>query len=221
MSLATEYERVCSVPSDIYQHLPTFVDLVEQHDARHVIELGTRTGVSTIAWLYALEGRGRLTSVDLDAAPPIGEHEHWTFIQGDDMDPAIIGSLDPAPIVFIDTSHLYDHTLAELNAYLPLVEPGGVIVCHDTQLRRPEGSPARPLFPVRTAIMEFVAAHNLTWTEHKNCWGLGIIDVPTAAMAPTPSYPVFTDENVSPEPSPGGIEADWPAYLDRLEAVDG
>lgn len=178
MSLADDYARVCATPSDIYLHLPRFVDLVHQLDAKHVIELGTRTGVSTIAWLYALEGRGRLTSVDIDEAPPIGAYPHWTFIQGNDLSPRVRDELSPAEIVFIDTSHLYEQTVAELDTYLPLVLPGGRIVCHDTQLRRPEGSPARPLFPVRKAICEFVERQNLDWTEYPECWGLGVIDIP-------------------------------------------
>ena len=178
MTLEDEYVRVCHTPSDIVNHLPRFVDLVEQLDATHVIELGTRTGVSTIAWLYALEGRGHLTSVDLDPKPDIGDWPGWTFIQGDDLSMRVLERLKPAEIVFIDTSHLYDHTIVELNTYLPLVRPGGRIVCHDTQLRRPEGSPERPIFPVRTAILEFVAAEGLTWHEYQDCWGLGVIEVP-------------------------------------------
>lgn len=178
MSLADDYARVCATPSDIVNHLPRFVQLVEDLDASHVIELGTRTGVSTIAWLYALQGRGRLTSVDIDEKPPIGDHDHWTFIQGDDLDPDVIARLDPAEIVFIDTSHLYDHTVAELDTYLPLVKPGGRIVCHDTQLRRPEGSPSRPLFPVKTAIREFTDKHGLEWSEYLDSWGLGVIEIP-------------------------------------------
>lgn len=178
MTLAEDYSRVCHTPSDIYLHLPRLARLCDDLKATHVIELGTRTGVSTIAFLYALQGRGRVTSVDIDSRPAIGDHPHWTFIQGDDMDPGIIGRLDRAEIVFIDTSHLYDHTCAELEAYLPLVKPGGRIVCHDTQLRRPEGSPPRPLFPVRKAIVEFVERHGFTWHEYEDCWGLGVIEIP-------------------------------------------
>lgn len=178
MTLTAEYERVCATDSDIRNHLPRFVALCEELDATHVIELGTRSGVSTIAWLHGLEGRGRLTSVDIDPAPLIGEFDHWTFIQGNDLD--VIDQLEPADIVFIDTSHLYEHTCAELAAYLPLVKPGGRIVCHDTQLRRPEGSPPRPLFPVRTAIKEFVEREHLQWYEFTDCWGLGVIEIPDA-----------------------------------------
>lgn len=178
MSLAADYERVCSTPSDIVNHLPRLVALVEELSATDVIELGTRTGVSTIAFLYALQGRGRLTSVDLDPRPAIGDWPHWTFIQGDDLSNDVLDQLDAADIVFIDTSHFYEHTVAELDTYLRLVRPGGRIVCHDTQLRRPDGSPPRPLFPVRTAILEFVAKHDLDWHEHPDCWGLGVITIP-------------------------------------------
>ena len=58
MTLAELYAEQCATPSDIYLHLPRFVEMVELLDASHVIELGTRTGVSTIAWLHALERTG-------------------------------------------------------------------------------------------------------------------------------------------------------------------
>lgn len=181
MSLADDFARVCATPSDIQSHLPRFVEMVDDLDATHVIELGTRTGVSTIAWLYALERRGRLTSVDLDPQPPIGEYDHWTFIQGDDLAPGVLARMEPADIVFLDTSHWYENTVAELEAYLPFVRPGGRIVCHDTQLRRPEGSPPRPLFPVRTAIKQFVEKHKFEWFEYLDSWGLGVIEIPKEA----------------------------------------
>lgn len=181
MILAHEYERLCGTPSDIYLHLPRMVALVEELGATRVLELGTRTGVSTIAWLYALEGKGQLISVDLDGKPPIGDHPHWTFIQGDDTDPEIQKILPrDNDIVFIDTSHLYDHTVVELATYLGFVRPGGRIVLHDTMLRRPEGSPSRPLFPVKRAIVEFCEANDFAWYEHKDSWGLGVIEVPDA-----------------------------------------
>lgn len=178
MTLKAEYERLCETPSDIYLHLPRFVHLVRTRNAKHVIELGTRTGVSTVAWLFGLEGTGgKLISVDIDPPPPIGEFDNWTFIQGDDTSPEVIGQLDEADIVFIDTSHLYHHTRVELAIYRHLVRPGGLIVCHDTQLERPEGAPLRPRFPVRTAILEFIQEEGLSWTEHPECWGLGVIEV--------------------------------------------
>lgn len=176
-TLEAEYERVTNTPSDIWEHLPQFVRMVNEVDAYHVIELGTRSGVSTIAWLYALEGKGRLTSVDIDPKPAIGDWPHWTFIQGDDCDPDVLSQLPDAEIVFVDTSHFYEHTVKELNIYRHLVKPGGLIVCHDTQLRQPLGAPSYPAFPVRKAMVEFAIDNGYKWGELKNCWGLGWVEV--------------------------------------------
>jgi predicted O-methyltransferase YrrM len=174
--LKAEYERLCATPSDIYLHLPRFVALVEALDARHVIELGTRSGVSTIAWLYALAAtNGRLTSVDIDPRPDIGDWPHWGFVQGDDLDPAVVSALDPADIVFIDTSHVYEHTARELRVYRHLLKPGGLIVCHDTMLERPIGASARPRFPVWVAVEEFCGEEGFEVAYVEECWGLAVI----------------------------------------------
>jgi len=178
-SLAAEYNRLRVTPSDIYQHLPRMVELVQQTNAQHVIELGTRTGVSTVAWLHGLDATGgRLTSIDIDAKPAIGEHERWEFMQGDDMAADVFAACDMADIVFIDTSHHYLHTLAELRLWSAKVRPGGWIVCHDTELLAPEGMPADdPLFPVKRAIERFCAERNLEWANVPECNGLGLIKV--------------------------------------------
>ena len=178
LTLSDKYAEVCARNSDIKAHLPRFHDMVLELDARHVIELGTRTGVSTLAWLYGLaKTGGRLTSVDIDPAPQVGSYEHWEFIQGDDCSAEVFTRLVPAEIVFIDTSHLYEHTLRELHLYRHLVKPGGRLVLHDTQLERPEGAPPRPRFPVRTAIEEFCQSEHLTWSEFTDSWGLGVIQL--------------------------------------------
>ena len=180
-TLAEQYAKVATTPSDIWLHLPKFVQLVLQSNATKVLELGTRTGVSTIAWLYALEQTGgHLWSVDIDAQPPIGQHQHWTFVQGDDMDPAVQAQLpEPFDIVFIDTSHHYEHTLAELHRYRHMARPGGLILLHDTELPQPEGMPATdPTFPVKRAIETFIAATGWRWMNFPECWGLGVIEVP-------------------------------------------
>ena len=178
MSLAELYAEQCATPSDIYLHLPRMVALVEATNAQHVIELGTRTGVSTIAWLHALESTGgRLTSVDIDERPPIGEWPHWTFIQGDDCDPEVYAALEPADIVFIDTSHLYEHTARELSLYRWLVRPGGFLALHDTELPIPEGAPPFPRFPVKAALREFCTQEGFEWSNYPDCWGFAVVKV--------------------------------------------
>ncbi len=177
MSLADDYLKACGTPSDIYEHLPVFVETCVEMEARTVIELGTRGGVSTIAWLYGLEQTdGHLWSVDIDPAPKF-EHDRWTFLHGNDLTPGIFGQLPTADIVFIDTSHMYVQTLAELNLYRWKVRPGGIILLHDTELARPEGiGRNEPSFPVRRAVEEFCHDEGLTFTNRPNCFGLGRIE---------------------------------------------
>lgn len=179
LTLFDLYEHARTTPSDIFEHLPVFVGLCRELDATKVIELGTRGGVSTVAWLYGLEGRGHLWSVDIDPAPAL-PFEHWTFLQGNDLDPAIVNALpDSVDVVFIDTSHAYEQTLAELNVYLHKIRSGGKIVLHDTELRQPSGLRThQPPFPVKTAVEEFCFEEDLVWSNRPNCFGLGTIEVP-------------------------------------------
>jgi predicted O-methyltransferase YrrM len=176
--LFDEYQKACHTVSDIYEHLPKFVDLCLTLEATKVIELGTRGGVSTVAWLYGLElTDGHLWSVDIDPAPEL-EHPRWTFLHGNDLEPNIVRELpDDVDVVFIDTSHDYQQTLAELNVYRWKIKPGGRIVLHDTELAHPFGVAQRPRYPVKTAIEEFCFENNLTWKNHVECFGLGVIDL--------------------------------------------
>lgn len=157
-SLKDVYEQVCNTPSDINEHLPTLVKLVEELDAHTVIELGVRSGVSTIAWLYALtkdDREGKLWSVDIDAPPRI-QHPSWTFTRGDDLDPFVLKQLpDEADIVFVDTVHTYQQTIDEIEAYASRVKPGGCMVFHDSNHERFDHHDADEIpFPVRQAIVD-------------------------------------------------------------------
>lgn len=179
MSIQERYDRLLGEDTDVRDHLPRFAELVKELNAQHVIELGVRSGVSTVAFLYALEETGgHLTSVDISPGPQI-ESSRWTFIQSDDLAPELLAQLWPAAIVFIDTSHHYEHTLAELRTYRPLVEPGGAILCHDTELEEPHlAPPTDPPFPVKTAITEFCDEEGLDWSNDPKCFGLAEIRIP-------------------------------------------
>ena len=180
-TLADRFRRHCATMSDIHDHLPLLKRMVEQFDAQHVVELGARSGLSTVAWLSGLESTGgRLTSVDIDEAPQIGTHANWEHIQGDDTDLDVLASVDGCDILFVDTSHHYEHTLWELRNWGPKVRPGGFIVCHDTEVQRPWDPPCPetdPDFPVAEAINEFCAENGYKWFNQSGCNGLGIIEV--------------------------------------------
>jgi predicted O-methyltransferase YrrM len=170
------YLDACHTPSDIFEHLPVFVDLCRELKATKVIELGTRGGVSTIAWLYGLDHQGHLWSVDINPGPLL-DYEHWTFLRGHDLDPVVLAELpEKVDAIFIDTSHHYEDTLRELETYLPRVREGGRLVLHDTELEVPEDSPAGdPPYPVKTAVEYFCELHDLEWSNVTNCYGLAQI----------------------------------------------
>jgi len=169
----------CSTPSDINQHLPMLATMGS--NAQHVVELGARSGLSTVAWLMGLrKSGGRLTSVDISPAPQIGTQANWEHIQGDDTDADVMARVDGCDILFIDTSHHFEHTLWELRNWSGKVRDGGIIVCHDTELERPWDPPCPetdPDFPVRAAIEQFCAETGYRWINVPGCWGLGIIEV--------------------------------------------
>lgn len=178
-SLTARFDHAVRTPSDINEHLLWFVDCVRMLNAEHVIELGSRSGVSTLAWLYALRANGgRLTTVDLDIAPQIGTWPNWEHIQGNDEDPDVLAQLVPADIVFLDTSHLYAETCRELNLYRWLVKPGGVLICHDSAVERFFEAPdSEPPFSVRKAIAEFIDDTGFDMFEFGHCNGLTVIKV--------------------------------------------
>ena len=171
--LAELYAKAAATPSDINEHLPVFLAMIDEIGALRVLELGVRDGVSTLAWLHGLHGKGHLWSVDVELPGPnsplreLGSVPHWTFILGRDETQVVRTALPNAfDILFIDTSHTYEQTTYELRAYGPRVRPGGRIVLHDTGL--PD---------VHRAMIEYAQSRNARWTNRTNCYGLGIIEV--------------------------------------------
>lgn len=161
--------------SDIQGHLARLHALVVEVGAQTVVELGVRTGRSTVALLAGVERTGgRVWSCDLNAPgipAEVVDHPQWTFVRGDDVT-VVDQAPRPIDVLFIDTSHEYEHTLAELNAYAPLVRSGGVVVLHDT-------NPA--LWPeCAQAVWDWVAARpvlpRLEVHDHDN--GLTIVWLP-------------------------------------------
>lgn len=195
-ALKARYEKVLRDDSDIIEHLPTLVQTVHDLDAKKVIEVGVRFGVSTIAWLYALQPGigtgGFLWAVDVSFPVPAAPGEpnlldsqdgltvlpHWMFILGDGTDRNVLDALPKkVDLVFLDTNHVYEETLVELDLYYTRVRKGGRIMLHDTAIEDTGNRGDRPktAYPVRTAMEEFCTKHGLEFTNVENCNGLGTI----------------------------------------------
>lgn len=182
MTIQDLFVRRCDEPSDISEHVAYFAETCVELDAKKVIELGVRTGVSTAGWLYGLEQTdGHLWSVDPDdRAVGTLPSDRWTFIHGADLDETVIAQLpEQVDVVFIDTTHHYRQTINELAAYVPRVRPGGRVLLHDTELQWPDDHhPEDPPYPVKAAITTFCDVNGLAWSNRPFCYGLGCIQIP-------------------------------------------
>ncbi len=135
-------------PSGIVDHLGALFFHTVTIGAKLVVELGTRGGDSTRAFLAAVaKTGGAVLSIDLDDCSgidlPPDLKQRWQFIRADDVafgrDEFAgwcqrSGSRPQADVIFIDTSHLYEHTLQEIDVWHRLVAPGGMMMFHDTNM---------------------------------------------------------------------------------------
>ena len=176
------YQDRLTRKSDIQEYLPFLHEQAKSHP--RILELGTRTGNSTMAFLAAVEGDccGHVTSVDVNPCTRVGKHPQWTFIQGDDTDPEVYKQVyagGPYDLLFIDTSHYYEHTKQECFLYLPLVNDGGVALFHDTRLfpHPHEYEWHEDVPPVRKALDDYCAETGSIWEELPGDYGLGIIQI--------------------------------------------
>ena len=171
-----------AVWSDIQEYLPLLYDFARLCDKARVLELGTRRGFSTLALLAgAEESGGHVWSSDINdvTTDPDGMKAWagcgtWTFVHGDDMDPDVQARL-PAEVdvLFIDTSHEYEHTVREIEVFLPRVVPGGAALFHDTRfVFEPDEIP-----PVGKALEEHCAKTGTKWVHLPEGYGMGIIRV--------------------------------------------
>ena len=122
--------------TDINEHLVTLELLARELRHKRILELGVDSGQSTLSFLRAAKAiGGHVVSVDITDCPKAKEKvaleglaDHWFFMRRDDM---TLPWSEPIDHLFIDTSHGYGHTLAELEKFEPYVVPGGVITMHD------------------------------------------------------------------------------------------
>lgn len=182
-TIAAAYQHRTEHESDIRGHLSWIHRRAAQPGrAVNVIELGVRGGNSTAALLAAVQLNPNSVMVSVDIEDPVTPvhwawHPQWTFLLGDDTDPAVFAAVTSrvlaADLLFIDTSHTYDHTLAELRLYGPLVRPGGVILLHDTltTVLGEEG------WPVTRAISAWTRETGHLWVNRTGYHGLGVITI--------------------------------------------
>lgn len=134
----------CGVPC-----LSMLQGLIMGNGVQRVVQLGHYVGYSTILISLMMErmaSGGRLFSVDVDQRVT-DFTQGWVdrFGTTGSVDLRVMDSSDPeagqaaietfggqAPqLIFIDSSHQYEHTLAELDLWYPLLQDWGFVVLHD------------------------------------------------------------------------------------------
>jgi glycosyltransferase involved in cell wall biosynthesis/predicted O-methyltransferase YrrM len=170
--LQAEYEARWATPSDMQHYMPVLRETAAAYPQVRVTELGVRTGHSTCAFLTAADAvDGHVWSVDVeqpDIPPYWSGIGRWELQLADDMSDLV--EPRPCDVLFIDTSHEYEHTLGELRKFVPSVAPGGTVLCHDT-LNWPGDTVVR-------ALNDFCAETGLTWEEiGHGRYGLGRIKI--------------------------------------------
>ena len=160
-SLDEWYNKASGTPSDINEHCELLKDLASQCD--HVVEFGSRYGVSTIAMLSGKPKR--MTSYDIAQQTEIGliqnmvRDTEYKFVNGD----SLTVDIEECDMLFIDTKHTADQLLAELLRHRGKVRRW--IVMHDTETFGEFGEGGKSVAGLRPAMREFMKRYP-EWTVH-------------------------------------------------------
>lgn len=115
-----------------------------------LIETGIAHGGSLIFYASLMQAmdHGRVLGIDIEIRPhnraAIEAHEMFhriDMIEGSSVDVEVVAQAKAAAegketvLVILDSNHTYDHVMAELEAYAPLVTPGSYIVSTDGVMR--------------------------------------------------------------------------------------
>lgn len=140
-------DHVAKSPSDISDHLATLYSETLAVQPRLIVELGVRGGESRFALERAAKASNCvLVSVDIEDCTAVCTRSPlWHFVKSDDVefareferwctDRAIEPKID---VLFIDTSHLYEHTVQEIKEWFPYLCGNCKVMFHDTNTKSP------------------------------------------------------------------------------------
>ena len=139
-----EIQSRALLKTDASDHLMTYFVEALSARPRLIVELGVRGGESTYVFeRVARLCRGALLSVDLQDCLKTTSYPGAHFVRSDDI--AFAGrfeawcsqhNLKPEiDVLLIDSSHLYDHTVQEIDCWFPFLPKTAKVFFHDTNLQ--------------------------------------------------------------------------------------
>jgi cephalosporin hydroxylase len=166
---------IIQIPSDIV----ALQEIIWETRPDVIVETGVARGGSLIlsaSILQLLGGDGIVIGIDVDIRPhnraAIEGHplaHRVKLIEGSSTDAATLAAVRAAlpnqarVMVVLDSDHSYEHVLAEMRAYAPLVSVGAYLVVADTVLALPEAQNVRvrswgpdnnPMMAIHTYLSE-------------------------------------------------------------------
>lgn len=167
--------------TDICDHLETLFIECLNLPSKLIMELGVGDGEST----FVLENvarlwNARLVSVDIADCKKVSSYRKRIFVQMDDIafareftDFCELHNIEPGiDILFIDTSHLYDHTVQEIQSWFPYLALHSKVIFHDTNMKeifhRKDGSTGRGWNNERGVIRAIEEYFNRSFNEETN-----------------------------------------------------
>ena len=138
MESITHYTNVHH--TDISSHLEAIYKETYAMNPKIIVELGIRGAESSrVFGCITQELNTRLIGVDID--PPYqfdyNGIKNSTLILMDDVKFASIYKAlvkEVVDVLFIDTSHIYEHTVQEIAAWFPLLGNRALVIFHDTNI---------------------------------------------------------------------------------------
>ena len=131
-------------PTDISDHLETIFIECLNIQPRLIVELGVGDGESTfVLERVAKLWKAKLISVDIADCKNVSFYRHRIFVHKDDIEFAgqfkdfcNENHTEPSiDILFIDTSHLYEHTVEEIRNWFPFLAGRAKVIFHDTNMK--------------------------------------------------------------------------------------
>lgn len=148
-----EIRKFAKKKTDISDHLELFFAEALTFKPKTIVEMGVRGGDSTfVLERVAKLCNSSLLSIDIEDCSDSSTYENWKFVQMDDLKfakkyPEWCKENNVAPeidVLFIDTSHFYEHTVLEIEYWFPYLSENCKVFFHDTNMeevyKRKDGS---------------------------------------------------------------------------------
>jgi Methyltransferase domain len=170
-AILDRYKRGC-ISGDMVDFLPW----LREHARGQILEIGTRDGASTSAFLLGLadhDPSGHLISVDTTDCSGLWNHPQWTFHHGNSLQVQFKDAT--FDVILIDGDHSRSAYVGDLYNSYHWVRPGGLILSHDIV---PERGHEFYAVGLREEYFKFADEMKLEHWELPGRHGMGVMKKP-------------------------------------------